>query len=69
MSSGSFSSPASTSSSLFASFPTWATYASGTEPLNLAVAGLAIASIPPPVLFLIFQRQIISGITLTGIKG
>ncbi|HEV2107943.1 MAG TPA: carbohydrate ABC transporter permease [Thermomicrobiales bacterium] len=41
----------------------------GTEPLNLAVAGLAIASIPPLVIFLIFQRQIISGITLTGLKG
>lgn len=42
---------------------------SGTEPLNLAVAALAIASIPPLVVFLIFQRQIVSGITLTGIKG
>jgi len=41
----------------------------GTEPLNLAIAGLAIASIPPLIIFLIFQRQIISGITLTGLKG
>lgn len=39
------------------------------EPLNLIVAALAIASIPPIVLFLIFQRQIMRGITLTGIKG
>jgi len=39
------------------------------EPINLIVAALAIASIPPIVLFLIFQRQIIRGITLTGLKG
>jgi multiple sugar transport system permease protein len=39
------------------------------EPLNLIVAALAIASLPPIVLFLIFQRQIIRGITLTGLKG
>jgi multiple sugar transport system permease protein len=39
------------------------------EPLNLVVAALAIASIPPIVLFLLFQRQILRGITLTGLKG
>ncbi len=39
------------------------------EPLNLAVAALAIASVPPLVIFLIFQRQIIAGITLSGLKG
>lgn len=39
------------------------------EPLNLVVAALVIASIPPIVLFLLFQRQIIRGITLTGLKG
>ena len=39
------------------------------EPLNLVVAALAIASVPPIVLFLIFQRQILRGITLTGLKG
>lgn len=39
------------------------------EPLNLIVAALAIASIPPIVLFIIFQRQIVRGITLTGLKG
>lgn len=39
------------------------------EPLNLIVAALAIASIPPIVIFFLFQRQIIRGITLTGLKG
>lgn len=39
------------------------------EPLNLIIAALAIASIPPIVLFVIFQRQIVRGITLTGLKG
>lgn len=39
------------------------------EPINLVVAALAIASIPPIILFLIFQRQILRGITLTGLKG
>lgn len=39
------------------------------EPLNLIVAALAIASLPPIIMFLIFQRQIIRGITLTGLKG
>lgn len=39
------------------------------EPLNLVVAALAIASVPPIVVFLLFQRQILRGITFTGIKG
>jgi multiple sugar transport system permease protein len=39
------------------------------EPINLVVAALAIASIPPIILFLLFQRQILRGITLTGLKG
>lgn len=39
------------------------------EPLNLLVAALVIASLPPIIIFLLFQRQIIRGITLTGIKG
>ncbi len=39
------------------------------EPLNLIVAALAIASLPPLVIFFLFQRQIIRGITLTGLKG
>lgn len=41
----------------------------GNVALDVAVAGLAIASIPPIVLFLIFQRQILRGITLTGLTG
>jgi ABC-type sugar transport system, permease component len=38
-------------------------------PENLLMAGLALSSIPPIVLFLIFQKQIIRGISLTGLKG
>ncbi|HTK05528.1 MAG TPA: carbohydrate ABC transporter permease [Ktedonobacteraceae bacterium] len=39
------------------------------QPLNLIVAGLGLACIPPIVLFLIFQRHIVRGISLTGLKG
>lgn len=39
------------------------------EPLNLIVAALAIASVPPILIFMGFQRQIIRGITLTGLQG
>ena len=39
------------------------------QPLNIVMAGLAIASTPPILLFLIFQKQIIRGIILTGLKG
>lgn len=39
------------------------------QPINVVMAGLAIASTPPMILFLIFQKQIIRGITLTGLKG
>lgn len=38
-------------------------------PLNYLIAGLMLASIPPIILFLVFQRQIIRGINLTGLKG
>lgn len=38
-------------------------------PFNDLIAGFALASIPPIVVFLILQRQIIRGITLTGLKG
>ncbi len=38
-------------------------------PFIYLIAGLALASIPPIILFLIFQRQIIRGINLTGLKG
>jgi multiple sugar transport system permease protein len=33
------------------------------------MAGLVLASIPPIILFLLFQRQIIRGVNLTGLKG
>lgn len=39
------------------------------EPLNLIVAALVIASVPPIAIFLVFQKQILRGITFTGIKG
>lgn len=39
------------------------------QPLNVVMAGLAIASTPPIILFLIFQKQIMRGIVLTGLKG
>ena len=38
-------------------------------PFTYLIAGLALASIPPILLFLLFQRQIIRGINLTGLKG
>jgi multiple sugar transport system permease protein len=41
----------------------------GRNPLNLVIAGSAIAAVPPIVLFLIFQRQIIRGLNLTGLQG
>ena len=38
-------------------------------PFTYLIAGLALASIPPIVLFLVLQRQILRGISLTGLKG
>lgn len=38
-------------------------------PFIYLMAGLALACIPPIILFLVFQRQILRGITLTGLKG
>lgn len=38
-------------------------------PFSYLIAGLVLASIPPILLFLLFQRQIIRGINLTGLKG
>jgi multiple sugar transport system permease protein len=38
-------------------------------PFNYLMAGLVLASIPPMILFLVFQRQIIRGVNLTGLKG
>ena len=38
-------------------------------PFNYLMAGLVLASIPPILLFLLFQRQILRGVNLTGLKG
>jgi multiple sugar transport system permease protein len=38
-------------------------------PDNVMFAAFALVSIPPIVLFVIFQRQIIRGISLTGLTG
>ncbi|HLZ58478.1 MAG TPA: carbohydrate ABC transporter permease [Ktedonosporobacter sp.] len=38
-------------------------------PFTYLIAGLVLASVPPIILFLIFQRQIIRGINLTGLRG
>jgi multiple sugar transport system permease protein len=37
--------------------------------LDVAIAGSAVAAIPPIILFLIFQKQILRGINLTGLQG
>jgi multiple sugar transport system permease protein len=39
------------------------------QPLNVLLAGFVIATIPPMILFLIFQRQIMRGVVTTGLKG
>ena len=36
--------------------------------VNISLAALMIATIPPIILFLIFQKQIMKGITLSGLK-
>jgi multiple sugar transport system permease protein len=41
----------------------------GNPPMNVQLAGMFISIIPPLVLFLIFQRAITQGITMTGLKG
>jgi multiple sugar transport system permease protein len=38
-------------------------------PFSYLMAGLVFASVPPILLFLLFQRQIIRGVNLTGLKG
>ena len=38
-------------------------------PFTYLIAGLVLASIPPILLFLLFQRQIIRGISMTGLKS
>jgi multiple sugar transport system permease protein len=39
------------------------------QPLNVLLAGFVIATLPPIMLFLIFQRQIMRGVVTTGLKG
>jgi multiple sugar transport system permease protein len=43
--------------------------ASGTTPQNLIIAASAMAAIPTIVFFLIFQRNIVAGLTAGGIRG
>jgi multiple sugar transport system permease protein len=38
-------------------------------PINLMLAGLVIASVPMVAAFLIFQRQILAGLTAGSLKG
>jgi multiple sugar transport system permease protein len=47
----------------------YAQASNGNMPFTYLIAGLALASIPPIVLFLLLQRQILRGISLTGLKG
>jgi multiple sugar transport system permease protein len=39
------------------------------QPYNVLLAAFIIATIPPILLFLAFQRQIIRGVSTTGLKG
>ena len=41
----------------------------GNPPLNVQLAGACMSIVPPLILFLIFQRYITQGITMTGLKG
>lgn len=38
-------------------------------PLNVLTAGMVLASLPMVALFLVFQRQLLSGLTAGGLKG
>ncbi|MFD2765360.1 carbohydrate ABC transporter permease [Micromonospora eburnea] len=42
---------------------------SGGTPMNVVIAASVIAAIPTVVIFLIFQRNIMSGLTTGGLKG
>lgn len=42
---------------------------SGTTSLNLLMAAMVLASVPLVVIFLIFQRHILAGLTAGGVKG
>jgi multiple sugar transport system permease protein len=43
--------------------------ASNGVPENVLLAGFILAMVPPVILFLVFQRQIIRGVNTTGLKG
>lgn len=43
--------------------------ASNGVPQNVLLAGFILAMLPPLILFLVFQRQIIRGVNTTGLKG
>ena len=43
--------------------------ASNGVPQNVLLAGFILAMLPPIILFLVFQRQIIRGVNTTGLKG
>jgi multiple sugar transport system permease protein len=43
--------------------------ASNGVPQNVLLAGFILAMVPPVILFLVFQRQIIRGVNTTGLKG
>ncbi len=43
--------------------------ASNGVPQDVLLAGFILAMLPPVILFLVFQRQIIRGVNLTGLKG
>ena len=38
-------------------------------PQNILVAALAVAAVPTVVIFLVFQRNIMSGLTAGSLKG
>jgi multiple sugar transport system permease protein len=40
----------------------------GTIPWNITLAALMLAAIPAIIIFLIFQKRIMQGISLTGLK-
>jgi multiple sugar transport system permease protein len=40
----------------------------GNPPINVQLAGMFLSLLPPLVIFLLFQRNITNGVTMTGIK-
>ncbi len=41
----------------------------GPQELNVVLAGIAIAAIPPLIFFMLFQRQIVRGLSQAGLTG